>query len=101
MRQFHMTPWEERMDLVRQMQDQRFARIGQRLIYFEQPNALSVSVMRQLQKDISKRLEGGEGEAAGRTQARAKSELNSLLDTWAEKSGRTFGESFERLLSGD
>ena len=101
MRQFHVTPWEERMDLVRQMQDQRFARLGQRLIYFEQPNALSVSVRRQLQKDISKRLQGGEGEVAGRTQAQAKSELNSMLDSWTKKSGRIFGQRFERLLSGD
>ncbi len=53
MRQFHMTPWEERMDLVRQMQDQRFSRLGQRLIYFENPELLSEANKEKIRDEFS------------------------------------------------
>jgi hypothetical protein len=53
MRQFHIAPWEDRMDLVRQMQDQRFARIGQRLIYFEKPDLLSDPTKEKIRNDFS------------------------------------------------
>jgi exodeoxyribonuclease-1 len=53
MRQFHIAPWEDRMDLVRQMQDQRFARIGQRLIYYEKPDLLSDPTKEKIRSDFS------------------------------------------------
>ena len=51
--QFHIAPWEDRMDLVRQMQDQRFARIGQRLIYYEKPDLLSDPTKEKIRNDFS------------------------------------------------
>ena len=40
MEQFHDAPWSERYALCDQLEDERFAELGRRLIYLEEPDAL-------------------------------------------------------------
>jgi exodeoxyribonuclease I len=56
MAQFHVASWEQRADLARQFQDERFRRLALRLIYFERPDLLPVDLRRAWESELSIRL---------------------------------------------
>jgi exodeoxyribonuclease-1 len=60
-RQFHESPWEERLEFVHRLGDRRLKRLARRLIYFESPHLLEEAVRCIIAKDISERRRG-EGE---------------------------------------
>lgn len=40
LRQFHLTPWAERLDLLKKLSDDRLWKLGRRLLYIERPDLL-------------------------------------------------------------
>lgn len=56
MERFHQLPWESREKIVDQFSDQRFRQLGHRLIYLENPDALSEAKRRELDLWKNQRL---------------------------------------------
>ena len=56
MAQFHCAPWEGRVKLVDQLEDQRLRELGYRLIFTEKPDVLSANKRRELEHWRSERL---------------------------------------------
>jgi exodeoxyribonuclease-1 len=48
MERFHQVPWEARAKLVEQLEDRRLRELGYRLIFIEQPQALSAEKREEL-----------------------------------------------------
>lgn len=47
--QFHRAPWEERANLIEQLEDRRLRELGYRLIFFERPDSLSVQKRHEME----------------------------------------------------
>jgi exodeoxyribonuclease-1 len=56
MEKFHRAPWEGRVKLVDQFEDQRLRELGYRLIFTERPGALSAAQQRELERWRNQRL---------------------------------------------
>jgi exodeoxyribonuclease-1 len=81
MEQFHAEPWENRLSIVTRFTDDRLKRIGQRLIHFEQPDALTPAKRKVLDQAIAKRLIGFQEMSPWMTYPKAISEVDELIAT--------------------
>ena len=70
-RRFHISPWEERLTIALQFDDQRLRRLARRLIYFERPDLLDEKQRQAMDNEISRRVRGGTDEMPWRTIPRA------------------------------
>jgi exodeoxyribonuclease-1 len=57
-RQFHASPWENRPELIRRLNDRRLQRLARRLLYFECPRLLDETERRAIAEDIAARRRG-------------------------------------------
>mgnify|MGYP003647267784 CR=1 FL=1 len=55
---FHSLPWEGRMPLLREIEDERLRQLGQRIIYMEAPHVLSDEVRSRIDAEIARRVMG-------------------------------------------
>jgi exodeoxyribonuclease I len=78
-RRFHISPWEERLIIALQFDDQRLRRLARRLIYFERPDLLDEKQRQAMDNEISRRVRGGTDEMPWRTIPRAMTELEALI----------------------
>lgn len=77
---FHQVPWEERVAVIEQLQDGRLRRLGQRLLYLEQPHLLSASGRQALAGEFRERLFGPiVDQGLWLTVAAARNQLEPLL----------------------
>jgi exodeoxyribonuclease-1 len=74
MEQFHEATWPERLGFVGQMRDRRLKRLGQRAIYFDQPECLSPDIRLMLDSVIKQRLNSAD-DTPWRTIAKARKEF--------------------------
>ena len=79
MGEFHKASWPERPEYLAQMRDSRLKRLGQRLMYFEQPELLAPGTRSALDSAIRERLQA-RGERPWRTVAKARDELDEIAD---------------------
>lgn len=56
MDQYHNVGWNERVEVSKRIEDQRFAELGRRLVFFENPDALDENVRAELQQWTADRL---------------------------------------------
>lgn len=56
MERFHRRPWQERYELCDELDDERFAELGRRLIYVEQPDALPDAMRARLDHWVADRM---------------------------------------------
>ena len=56
MQRFHQVPWEQRREILDQMEDERLRALGYRLIYVETPHILPADKRRELDLWRSERL---------------------------------------------
>lgn len=78
MQRFHNVPWEERLQLVRALQDQRLQTIGLQLIHVERPDLLSAPERSERDRAVARRTLGHEVEGPWLTLPRALMELDAL-----------------------
>lgn len=77
---FHKVPWEERVAIAAQLEDQRLRRLARRIIHAERPDLLSAEVRVMMASDIVKRRQGSEeGGEPWLTVPKAMDELEKLL----------------------
>ncbi|HEV7299595.1 MAG TPA: hypothetical protein VGN72_09545 [Tepidisphaeraceae bacterium] len=79
MEQFHAESWENRPSIVTRFSDDRLKRLGQRLIHFEQPDALTPARRKAIDQTIAKRLLGLQDMSPWMTYPKAISEVDELI----------------------
>jgi exodeoxyribonuclease-1 len=79
MERFHLVPWDDRPAIVTAFKDRRLKKIGQRLIYLERPDLLSVSVRSQYDQAIAARIGKDDPEVPWLTLPQALADLDELL----------------------
>jgi len=94
MEQFHKVPWESRGKIVDLLDDERLRELGYRLIYLEEPNALSEGKRRELDLWKSQRLNPN-GNAPWMTIGAAMNQADKLQEE--ESENRIFAELIEWL----
>tara|TARA_R110002110_G_scaffold411122_2_gene635154 strand:- start:1241 stop:2599 length:1359 start_codon:yes stop_codon:yes gene_type:complete len=77
MDQFHRAPWEQRLEIVEQLEDERFTELGTRVIYEERPDLLPEDVVDRFETHTRQRF-AAFGETAWTTLRQAERELNSI-----------------------
>jgi exodeoxyribonuclease-1 len=77
--QFHAAPWEGRLALLEQIQDQRLRQLGRRLIYFESPEALPPDLLAEMHVMVARRLIQGDGNRTWLCLEDAIEEIDGLL----------------------
>lgn len=77
MNQFHGRPWEERLEICDQLQDERFVELGRRLIYAERPDVLPDDIRHEIQNAMSQRV-SSEEDVPWTTVQKALQEANDL-----------------------
>lgn len=77
--QFHAAPWEARMALLEQIEDQRLKQLGRRLIYFESPGVLPADVLSEMHVMMATRCIQGDGNGTWLCLEQAIEELDVLL----------------------
>lgn len=82
MGEFHKASWPERPGYLAQMRDGRLKRLGQRTIYFDQPDLLAPSARGALDRAIQARLRATD-EQPWRTIIKARQELAEVPDPMA------------------
>jgi exodeoxyribonuclease-1 len=97
MEQFHRAPWEGRIKLVDQLEDQRLRELGYRLIFTERPGALSAEKQRELEHWRSERL-NPLGEVPWLTVAGALDEAEKLQEKSSE-TDKTISELIDWLCA--
>lgn len=80
MRRFHDASWEERADLYRQLNDNRYRQLARRLIFFERPDLLAAEQLAAIDKGMRERLMASpEDNLPWRSIPAAQQELEALL----------------------
>lgn len=77
MNQFHERPWEERLEICNQIEDERFVELGHRLIYAERPDVLPHDLRHEIQNAIAERV-ASEKDVPWTTVQKALQEANDL-----------------------
>lgn len=77
MQQFHAAPWQERPSIVQKFSDARLRRLGQRAIYFEEPQLISNEVRAALDAAVRERWTGN-ASMPWMTASRAIAELQAM-----------------------
>ena len=77
--QFHTLPWEERLALLREIEDERLKQLGQRIIFMEAPHVLSEEVRSRIETEIAHRVMGVGQEPRWLTLEVALEEAEDLL----------------------
>jgi len=77
MQQFHAAPWQERPSVVQKFSDARLRRLGQRAIYFEEPQLISSEVRAALYAAVRERWTG-DASMPWMTASRAIAELQAM-----------------------
>lgn len=80
-RLFHLTPWEQRLDIVAGFADPRFLRLGRRLVYLERPDLLRPNDRAAFDKEVARRIHGGDGDFPWTTLPRAMAQLEELVSS--------------------
>ena len=78
-RDFHVSPWEHKLEITMRLSDTRLRRLGRRLVYFERPDLLRGTDRDNFDAEVSRRLRGGEGDFPWMTVPRALAELEQLM----------------------
>lgn len=82
MAQFHNVPWERRVDLAYEFQDQRYRRLALRLVFFERPDLMSAGLRGTWQAELHNRLMApAEAKAPWRSIPTARREAELLIAT--------------------
>jgi exodeoxyribonuclease-1 len=76
---FHQSPWEERLPLLEEIEDQRLKRLGRRLIFIERPDVLSQNTRQEMTVAMAKRVVAGDGAGTWRCLQQAIDEANELI----------------------
>lgn len=79
MGEFHKASWSERLEYLAQMRDSRLKRLGQRAIYFAQPELLPSNTRDALDRAIQERIQATD-DKPWRTIAKAREELAESPD---------------------
>jgi exodeoxyribonuclease-1 len=53
---FHQAPWANRLSILRQVEDTRLRKLGQRLIFVERPDVLTAAERERYAQGVLKRL---------------------------------------------
>lgn len=97
MSQFHESPWDRRLDIVVQFEDQRLRDIGLRLIYIEKPEALPENIRQEQASNIADRLLGVTDGSLWLTIPKAIIETDVMLEH-ADDTSRPFLYSYRDYL---
>lgn len=99
MAEFHEVAWNDRYDIVCQIQDGRFRELGEWLIYCEAPHCLSQTRQQYWQRFIADRLMGQGEPCKVLTLPQAIQQADDLLGTAEEPKRTLLMEHRERLVS--
>lgn len=97
MEKFHHASGENKIEVLRGLDDARMKRLAQRLLYFEHPELLSDKVKNAMQDKIYKRLVAFE-EVPWRTISQARAELEGLEKFMIVSEGEKFVAEYENLI---
>jgi exodeoxyribonuclease-1 len=97
MEKFHQGSGQNKIEVLRGLEDLRMKRLAQRLLYFEYPELLSDKVKSAMKDKIQKRLTVSE-EVPWRTIDKARAELESLGDPMIGSEGEKFVQDYQSLL---
>ena len=98
MEKFHHASGENKIEVLRGLDDLRMKRLAQRILYFEHPELLSDKVKSAMKDKIQKRLTVSE-EVPWRTIDKARAELESLGDLMIGSEGEKFVQDYQSLLN--
>ena len=98
MEKFHHASGENKIEVLRGLEDLRMKRLAQRLMYFEYPELLSDKVKKAMKDKIQQRLSITE-EVPWRTIEKARVELEGLEDSMVTPEGEKFVHDYKSLIS--
>jgi hypothetical protein len=97
---FHGADWPERAKMVDGFIDDRYRRLGQRLVYFERPDLLKPSTRSAIEKEICRQLSmPSYEEMRWRSIPKALSELETLLDGELDEHARVLFQGLTVFLA--
>ena len=98
MEKFHQESGQNKIGVLRGLEDLRMKRLAQRLLYFEHPELLSDKVKNAMKDKIHERLTLSE-EVPWRTVDNARAELEGLKELMKGPEGEKFVRDYESLIS--
>ena len=98
MQTFHRVPWEERLQLIRQLEDRRMFQLGIQLTYFERPDLLDHTTRAALCATFAERLMSPDANLPWLTLSKAIEKVDNLLAT-SDSAGRKLLLSYREYLS--
>ena len=79
MERFHAVPWEERLALLQAIEDDRFRKLGKRLIFVERPDLFSEAERAATNIAIARRLSNDKATMPWKTLSQALQEADDLI----------------------
>jgi exodeoxyribonuclease-1 len=99
MQTFHSSGWDDRVELLRDLEDERARELGQRLVYLEQPEALPKSLRARLDAWLAERILNTDPEVPWMTVPKALAEVDRLIAGTRESEDREFLKDLKMFLS--
>ena len=98
MQKFHSSSWDDRVELLRGLEDERARELGQRVVYLEQPEALPKSLRARLDAWLAERILNSDPEVPWMTVPKALAEVDRLIAGTKEPADRKFLKDVKMFL---